>query len=154
MNIYIPAGGSAHSITVSARAVSLFHQSRYHTIFLTFIGSVLCIKCPLALAALFLLSSGMLRLLQRPLRFLVFSKTYLAFSGVRGSAVGRNDDIITTTHTYTATVEATNHHVIMSLSRAVDQATPIPSHIHLPAILVAILWGAWPIATSLQYMLQ
>ena len=114
MNIYIPAGGSAHSITVSARAVSPM-QSRLYIIFLTFIGSVLCIKCSLALAALLLLSSGMLRLRQRTPRPWVFSNTNLAFSGVRGSAVGRDDDIITTTHTYTATVEATNHHVIMSL---------------------------------------
>ena len=58
------------------------------------------------------------------------------------------------THTYTATVEGTTsscHHVT---NGAVDQATPIPSHIHLPAILVSILWGAWPIAKSLLYMLQ
>ena len=60
MNIYIPAGGSAHSITVSARAVSP-SQSRCHIIFLTLIGSVLGIKCSLALAALFHLSTGMLR---------------------------------------------------------------------------------------------
>ena len=125
MNIYIPAGGSAHSITVSARAVSPMRSSQ-NTIFLTFIGSVLCIKCSLALAALFLLSQGMLRLMQRLLRSLVFLNTYLAFSGVRGSAVGRDDDIITTTHTYTATVEATNHHVIMSLMG--QWIRPYPSH--------------------------
>ena len=125
MNIYIPAGGSAHSITVSARAVSPM-TSRLHIIFLTFIGSVLCIKCSFALAALFLLSRGMLRRLQRSLRFLVFLNTFLAFSGVKGSAVRRDDDIITTTHTYTATVEATNHHVIMSLMG--QWIRPHPSH--------------------------
>ena len=107
-NIYILAGGSAHSITVSARAASPM-TSRLHIIPLTFIGRVLCIKCALALAAVFLLSSGMLKRLQSFPRCLVFSNIYLALSGVRGSAVGRDDDIITTTHTHTATVEATNH---------------------------------------------
>ena len=60
MNIYIPAGSSAHSITVSARAVSPMRSSK-NTIFLTFIGSVLCIKCSLALAALLLLIKGIWR---------------------------------------------------------------------------------------------
>ena len=100
MNMYIPAGGSAHSITMSARAVSPL-ISRQNIIFLPFIGSVLCIKCSLALAALFLLSSGMSRPMQRPLRSLVLSNIFLALSGVKGSAVGRDDDIITTTHTHT-----------------------------------------------------
>ena len=144
MNIYIPAGGSAHSITVSARAVSPY-QSRYHIIFLTFIGCVLCIKCSLALTALLLLSLGMLRLRQRYHRFLAFSNTYLAFSGVRGSAVGRDDDIITTTHihSYSGGHKSSCHHVT---NGAVDQATPIPSHIHL-ASFPGIRWegkrNAW-----------
>ena len=52
----------------------------------------------------------------------LFSNIFLAFSGVRGHAVGRDDDIITTTHTYTATV-----HVITSIMGSGSGHThPIP----------------------------
>ena len=72
MNIHIPAGGSAHSITESARAVSPMSSSQY-TIFLPFLGCVLRLYAPAAVHLL----SGILRPTQRRLRSLVFSKTFL-----------------------------------------------------------------------------
>ena len=85
--VAIPAGSSANSITESARAVSPI-TSRCHIIFLIFIGYVSCAKYSTALSTS-LLSSGMWSQLPRPLRWLVFSKTFLSVSLLGGSAVRR-----------------------------------------------------------------